>query len=212
MASVLPGKVKNKFKYHTIMLSLLSKLSAVGITIQPYYLELGRLRDINDQGVNFKPDLDLYEAKILDEEELKSIIEHPECKRISQNYTIKDRIADGCLCIGVKHHNIVVAYTWCDLIRCNHKPLPFQLEDNEVYLFDTYVFNNYRGKNIAPYLRYELYKHLDAMGRTDCYSITYAMNAPSLRFKEKINIKPVELYLYVSCFDKYHGNYRLKKM
>jgi hypothetical protein len=82
-----------------VLLSLTSRLASLGIVLEPYYLELGWLQDIRGLGVNLKPNLDLYEAKLLDEDELKSVIEHPERKGVPQSYKTKDRIVDGGLCV-----------------------------------------------------------------------------------------------------------------
>jgi hypothetical protein len=143
-------------------------------------------------------------------DKIDSVMRPVELARAGKGYMAQDRIADGCLCFGVKKDQEVIAYTWCDLKVCNHKPLPISLESSEAYLFDMYTFDECRGKNIAPFMRHKLYSHLIEMGRTDFLSITDAFNSTSKRFKEKLGAYPLKLYLYVKLGKLFERNFLLK--
>jgi hypothetical protein len=76
---------------------------------------------------------------------------------------------------------------------------------------DARTFSSYKGKNLAPYLRVELYKHLRKMGRTKFISFTFYLNTSAHRFKEKLNAKPQKLYVWFRLFMKYQWNILLKE-
>jgi len=49
------------------------------------------------------------------------------------------------------------------------------------------------------------------MGKDTCYSITEYFNTSSLKFKNKLNVKPVKLCLYINLFSKFRRNWTFKK-
>ena len=87
----------------------------------------------------------------------------------------------------------------------------FPLDSNESYLENMYTLENFRGRNLAPYLRYQCYKLLAAEGKTVCYSITQYFNKSSLKFKSKLNVQHVELWLHLGLFKKIKWNFLIKK-
>ena len=91
---------------------------------------------------------------------------------------------------------------WADVRRFRSKLVSCPLMEDEAYLFGAATFPAYRGKDLAPYLRYKLYEHLYRMGRTKVYSITLALNYPAMRFNEKLQAKPLRLGLYICLFRK----------
>ena len=99
---------------------------------------------------------------------------------------------------------------WCNLRKCDDESLSFPLKDDEAYLFDARTFKVYRGKNLAPYLRYQLYKCLEQLGRTKFFSITLALDTSALNFKKKLKAKPLNLYLYVNLFQRFTWNIPLR--
>ena len=110
----------------------------------------------------------------------------------------------------LKYHDHIAAYMWCNLRECSSNLLPFQLEKHEAYLTYAYTFKAYRGKNLAPHLRYQLYVYLAQIGRTKLYSITKATSTPARRFKEKLKAKPLKFYLHVKFFKRLRWNILLK--
>ncbi len=125
----------------------------------------------------------------------------------------KDLLADlknGEICIGLKNSGEIAAYMF---IKC--KPFTFRnryfnLMDTESYLHSMYTFESYRGKNIAPYLRYQSYKYLEKENIKTYYSVSEYFNKSTIRFKEKLNSKPINLFLSVVLFSKWSFNYTLK--
>ena len=68
------------------------------------------------------------------------------------------------------------------------------------------VITEYRGKGLAPYVRYQLYQALRTEGRTKLHSFTNVFNVPSIRFKIKLNAQIVQKGLLIILFGRlrYH--------
>ncbi len=92
----------------------------------------------------------------------------------------------------------------------NYNREKFQLKSNEAYLFHMYTIEAHRGKNLAPYLRYQSYLMLRDMGRNKIYSITQYFNKSSKRFKKKLNARNLQLFMYIILFKKYHYHFLIK--
>ena len=204
-------KATQKIRYGMVIFYLLDRLKPIGLTVKPYFLEREFCIPTSDLQMNITPRINSLSTDFLETREIESIIEHPERNTFMESYNMLDRISDGCLCFGVKHEREIIAYTWCDLKRCNHKPLQFDLKKTEAYLFDMYTFKAYRGKNIAPYMRHQLYSHLKEMGRTDFFSISEAFNNASIRFKRKLGARPIKLYLYLKAGKFFERNILLRR-
>ncbi len=152
---------------------------------------------------------DEYDIVPLGSEDIRTISTIP--GRFVSGEELFRRLKEGKKCLGVKHHGEVTAFTWYDLDEFNFKGYTFPLKENEAYLFDTYTLISFRGKGIAPYMRYQCYKELANLGRHKLYSITERFNTPAVKFKEKLNAKLLELYVYIELFKKWHFHSRLKK-
>jgi hypothetical protein len=85
------------------------------------------------------------------------------------------------------------------------------MAQDEAYLFDAYTLLPCRGKGIAPFMRYELYRVLDKFGKRTLYSYSDVFNLPALKFKQKLNARIVELNLYIDIFARYRFNLLIKK-
>jgi len=134
--------------------------------------------------------------------------------RSERDYSEEDmlRMADeGCKCLGIIHHGEIAAYTWYNPMDCKSGFISFPLREDEAYLFGARTFEKYKGKALAPYLRYELYNHLEAGGKTRYYSITVFSNIPSILFKRKLGARNLKLFLQVRLFKKYRNTWVLKK-
>ena len=116
----------------------------------------------------------------------------------------------GQLCIGLKRENEIAALLFVELEDFVFKKRTFTLKDNEGYLLNVYTFQAYRGKNLAPFLRYHCYKLLEEHGINNLYSIITYFNSSSLKVNKKLNAKKLNLYLYIGLFKKRHWNYLLK--
>ena len=73
------------------------------------------------------------------------------------------------------------------------------------------TFQSYRGKNLAPFLRYKMYEYLAQKGRTVFYSTTELFNPASMKFKRKLGAKRKKLCVSICFFKKYPLNLILKK-
>jgi hypothetical protein len=173
------------------------------VEVVPYYFYKEGMHD--SQELDFKPKLDQFSVDFLDASDIKAISLHPEVGESEEE--LMKRLANGCLCLGVKSQGVVAAYTWCNLKQCSYEErLIFPLKDDEAYLFDARTFKGYRGKDLAPYVRYQLYIKLREMGRSTFFSVTSRFNTSALRFKEKLNARILKLYLYIGLFRKFRFN------
>ena len=93
----------------------------------------------------------------------------------------------GEKCIGLKHKDEIACFMWMNFTEFSYKSTIVHLKSNEAYLWFMYTMESYRGKNLAPYLRYKSYKILEEMGRNRLYSISDYFNSPAVRFKKKLN-------------------------
>ena len=178
-----------------------------GVEIVPYYFYREGIND--DQKLDLRPKLDNFSVDFLESSEIKSIAAHPEVDESEEE--LMERLASGCLCLGLKNEDTIAAYTWCNLKQCLYEErLAIPLEDDEAYLFDARTFKKYRGLALAPYLRYQLYLKLVEMGRSTFFSVTSTLNTSAVRFKEKLNAKILKLYLYIGLFRKFRLNILLK--
>jgi hypothetical protein len=155
-----------------------------------------------------KAPLDNSVTAFLEPSDMKTISASPEVSHSEDE--LLDRLAAGCLCLGMKHNGEIVAYSWCNLRRLSYGMLNFPLKENEAYLFDARTFEAYRGYRLAPYLRYELYKHLAGLGRKRLFSCTSLLNTSAVKFKKRLQAKPIKVYLYFNFLDKYRFHISLK--
>lgn len=179
------------------------KLTSI-VEIVPYYLFEEFLTDHWDTG--FKGNFDGFEVCFLRPSDMKTISLSPEVN--DSEHRLVERLANDCLCLGLKYNGEIAAYTWCNLK--GGLSLISPLRDDEAYLFDARTLKAYRGKNLAPYLRYQLYKHLTQIGRTKFFSISSVFNTSAINFKKKLRAKPLKLYLQIRLFRKYQWDIILK--
>jgi len=169
------------------------------VNVLPFYIVREGLSD--GDVLNVKPKLDHCDVGFLKPSEIKVISASPEVPETEDD--LLERLSRNCLCLGIKHHGEIAAYMWCNLQECDSNHIKFKLRKDEAYLFDARTFRSYRGKNLAPYIRIELYRHLRQMGLTRFISITEYFNTSARRFKEKLNAKPQKLFMCIKFFMKY---------
>ena len=205
--------IKKKVLYawsHGLMtLTILGRLSRLGISIYPYYL----LEESNDylNTANIKPILDKpYETIILDRSNADLIKGFKNLPQVESEFSkLWDK---GCSCVCLTSEGSLLGYGWFDLATCNLKCLSFELKNNEAYVFNFHTAKHMRGRNIAPFLGNFLYAHLQSLGRNRIYSITEKFNTPAMIFKEKRNAKPIRYYVNVSLFNRFSKNFKIKTM
>lgn len=174
------------------------------LEIVPYYLFKESLSEKMD--FDLKVNMDGFELCFLTPSDMKTISSSPEVPE--EEHELLGRLTDGCLCLAMKHDKDIAAYTWCNLR--GGLSLISPLKDDEAYLFDARTFRAYRGRNIAPYLRHQLYKNLKQMGRTKFFSITSVLNTSAINFKKKLKAKPFKLCVRIKFLNRYEWQIVLK--
>ena len=196
-----------KMRHNSPIRFFFDGLRRLGIVAVPYYLVL---EGIFDRPLpHLETGFEEYDMGYLGPEDMKAISAIP-VRNISEKKLIS-MLMEGKKCFGIKYKGELAAFTWCDFDRYNFRWYKFLLKDNEAYLFDAYTLMPFRGKGIAPYIRYQFYKELAKAGRHRFYSISDCFNAPSIKFKEKMNAKFLELRLSVGLFRKWSFDLRLKR-
>jgi ribosomal protein S18 acetylase RimI-like enzyme len=121
-------------------------------------------------------------------------------------------LSEGCKCMGIKYKDKFVAWAWYNLRKCDNTAysFSFELKENEAYLFGQRTLSAYRGRSLAPYLKYQLYQHLADIGRTELYAIVHFSNIPSIKFRRKLNANPLKLFMNIKLLNNYNRNILLK--
>lgn len=185
---------------------LANRLSKIGIDINPYYWVQEEVEPCDIPVV--KGGSSHFKLRELTVEEFK-VVAHLEDK-IELDKMIKN-LENGQLCIALEDNGKIAAYTFAALNGFSFKGKHYDLKPNETYLLNMWTFHDYRGRNIAPYLRYSVYKLLEKKGIDTKYSITDYFNKSSIKFKKKLNSKHLYLYLHLSLFNKLKWHFTLKK-
>jgi len=201
-------RLKQKILYNNILRIVHDALVKTGLNISLYYLvEEGlHLQTVPLDFDNFNE----YSVQFLKENELNIIADIPE-KSFKKEILI-NRIKNGSKCLILKKDDKVIGYTWFNLNICDLPFFKIQLKENEAYLFDAYVLMEFRGKRIAPFLRYRCYKELQKLNRTVLYSFSEYLNKQSINFKKKLNARFLILILYVNLFNKLRFRKEIKKL
>jgi len=187
------------------MHTLLNQFSKIGIAITVYYwVQEGLfMNEIPEPEGN----LDDYFLVTLDSNDIKSIIHNV------RGVTLKeflDRLEEGQICFGMKYKGEISSIMWANIKNCHHRPGGSNLEKDEAYMYGMYTFDAFRGRNIAPYLRYKCYEALRGMGRDKLYSITEYFNKSAVRYKQKLNAQNLDLGLIIDLFSKFRRRFHLK--
>lgn len=144
-----------------------------------------------------------FDFGVLGADELQRVSQHPERAGYVSAGFVLNCLARGDVCLCVRRGEEIVALAWHSL-TLNHSPhWPGALGADEAYLYDMYVFEAWRGHELAPALRLHSYQVLAALGRSRFYSITECHNRASLRFKRKLGARILFTGLYVSLFNRY---------
>ena len=117
---------------------------------------------------------------------------------------------EGKLCLGAWAGPKLVGKTWCNLDEIHFPPARRRLEQDEAYMFGTYVDPAYRGHDLAVLLRAACYTALKELGRTRLYSTTDYFNRGARRYKEKVDVIDEQLHLHVDLFGRWSGTMKLR--
>ena len=200
-------KILIKVRYGMTLQSIRYLLMRIGIEFSPYYIfldgingtELPEMKGIGE---------DYYTCEFLGPEHMK-IIGAVNYAGFSENKLLS-LLEAGEKCIALKHKDEIACFMWMNFVEFSYKSTVVHLKSNEAYLWFMYTMESYRGKNLAPYLRYRSYKILEEMGRNRLYSISDYFNSPAVRFKKKLNTRKLKLILYIQLFNKLHWSLTLK--
>ena len=191
------GVLLNYF-YHQLTLSR--------IKIKPFYLVREGLFPLDNQTITTK--LSPCETFMLKPSDIRIIAAYKE--RDQSEDEMLAMLKNDCYCMGIKHNDKIVAYGWFELKNCAPNYVSFPLKKNEAYLSGVRTLKTYRGNNLAPYLRYQMYEHLNKIGRTTLYSITDFSNVPSISFKKKLGAYNLKLYLSIRITKYFHRVWLLR--
>lgn len=201
-------KIRHKFRYGLVLLVLRDYLRKLKIDITPYYwmketipAEPPALRDEILKDCEFS---------LFGREDIEAISRLPERQYIGAAYVLNN-FDKGKKCVGVKYKGEIAGCSWFSFEGGYAQFNSDALRDNEAYLFDVYVLKAFRGKNLAPMLRYKSYAILKEMGRDTCYSVTECFNTPSRKVKQKLGAQYVFLGLQVSLFGKFKRRWILRR-
>jgi hypothetical protein len=176
------------------------RAAAALVELTPYYVFQEGLADDGDLDV--QPGLDGCSAGFLGPADVPAMFTADE--HALPEAALRARLAQGDFGFGLKRGDALLAFSCCDLRRCQYGRFGFALQPDEAYLYNAVTVKAYRGKNLAPYLRCQLYRQLRAMGRTRFYSVSLALNSSAMKLKHKLKSKPIKLCLHVRLLRKYH--------
>jgi len=198
-------KITDKFKHGLVMDSIRNQLARIGINIIPYYWV--------QEGMNptevpeIKGILSDYTVDFIEPEEIKKITEDMGTYSVEGLLTYYNA---GKKCLGLKYKDELASFMFINLTECDFTPQIIPLKNEEAYLAYMYTMKAFRGKNLAPYLRYKSYDILKKMGRSKIYSVSAFFNSSAVRYKEKLNAKNLKLALYIEIFKKIKWRFNLK--
>jgi len=186
------------------LFGLRNQLAKIGIDITPYYWVQEETEPCSEPIIK---DDATYTVRYLNQEELKKV-----CNlKPGEDYDkMMEGVEKGQLIIGLETNHKIAAYTFVELNDFDFKGRKFELGPHEAYLLNMWTFHEYRGKNLAPYLRYQTYRLLQEKGLSTKYSITNYLNKSSIKFKNKLNSKHLFLYLSIVLFKRYKWNFKLR--
>lgn len=199
-------KIRFKIRYGLTLQGIRNLLFKIGIEFSPYYLF--------QEGINVT---EIPEIKGMDTDYSCELLKPEDMKTIGAiNYAgfseekLLALLKNGELCLGIKHNNEIAAFMWVNFTELKYKSTSIQLKGDEAYLWFMYTRESYRGKNLAPYLRYKSYEMLKEMGRDKLYSVSDYFNSPAVAFKKKLNAKKLKLILFVQFFNKFYRSLIIK--
>lgn len=193
-----------RIRHGLFLFTLRSLVSKIGIDVMLYYWE-SEGKNL-DREPTIRDEVDNYEVITLAEEDLEAL---KNISFINYNQLLK-KFGDNYKVVGLKSNGQIAAFTCIDYADFTFRKKRFQLDGTEAYLHNMYTFQTFRGKNLAPYLRYHVYQKLASEGITGIYSVTDYLNKSSIKFKRKLGAQPLVLYGSFIFFKKLHKTFKLK--
>lgn len=185
----------------------LDALSKFGIRISPFFI-FQETANPHQYSRFDREAFKVYEMGFWGPDEIKAMALIPG-RKFSEKELL-NRLREGQCCLGLKKNGAIVAFSWCNFKECSFAFDRWPLKHDEAYLLDAYTCVDYRGKGLAPYLRYHLCEELIKIGRTKLYSLSDYFNTPAVNFKMKLKAEKIKLNLYIEFFGKWHLCFTIK--
>ncbi|ANM31270.1 hypothetical protein ABI59_19375 [Acidobacteria bacterium Mor1] len=210
----LAQKIKKKFRYGMWGLMIQGNLARIGLKFAPYIL--------------FEENRELYETSGPDserrgcpvprvEDPAPGFLERSDMAELAShrdyeysNEQLLERMDSGNRCFGIRKDGKIIAWVWCNHHTCLHPPLRFPIQDHEAYFYDAFTIEEFRGKALSPYIRYQLYMFSEEFGRNTAYSVAEYYNTPAVRAQQRMGAIPLQLYFYMELFGRIRWNRLLK--
>jgi len=199
------GKIASKFRHGLVLQTVRNQLTRIGIKITPYYWVQEGLNIT--EAPHIKGDISEYTVEFIEAEEIKRIAH--DVHAYSEQGMLK-MLEKGTKCLALRHKEEIASLMYINLDECDFASLDLPLKDDEAYLTYMYTMDDFRGKNLAPYLRYRSYEILKGLGREKIYSVSVLFNSSAIRYKEKLNAKNLKLVLYLEFFKAVKWSITLK--
>ena len=198
-------KITDKIKHGLVLDSIRNQIARIGVNISPYYWVQEGMNPTEVPEINGT--ISDYTVGFIEPEEIKKINED------LGTYSVEGLLAyynAGKKCLGLKYKDELASFMFINLTECDFTARIIPLKNDEAYLAYMYTMKAFRGKNLAPYLRYRSYEILKKMGRDKIYSVSMFFNSSAIRYKEKLNAKNLKLVMYIEIFKKLNGDLILK--
>ena len=187
-----------------VLFSIRNLLIRVGIHIGPYYWVREGAYPIDEPDIRLDPTK--CKVSYFDLKELEEI------KKTETSFgsDFTGLLKDGQKCLGIKVDDEIAAFMFIQYDDLLFRGRMFRLDENEVYLQNMFTYEKFRGKNLAPYLRFHCYQLLNKEGIDNIFSVTTYFNKSAMNFKKKLKAQNLQLNLYLILFKKYTWNYTLR--
>lgn len=179
-------------------------VAKIGLDIMPYYWVHEEVTSTDEPQLRTDQSFIFKELNLVDLSDVITETDSITEKKIHQSF------ADGHECVGLTHKDQIAAYMFIELNDFEIKNRKFKLNTNEAYLLNMFTMTNFRGKNLAPYLRHACYRHLEKRHITTKYSVSNYFNKSAIKFKKKLNSKPQKLYVNIELFKSVQWNLVLR--
>lgn len=196
--------LQSRAKNGLLLLTIQNVLMRLGFDIDPFIVTIEKLEYCTKPKLRENSDLFLF--RTLSAEEIENhylVIGMDKC-------ALGALLSSNHIAFGMFYKDQLAAYMMARFEDYDFKSKDFSLEPDEAYMCGAYTYDAFRGKGLAPYLRYKCYEVLTERGFTKFLSITQYFNRSSLKYKAKLNAKYKSVYLYLEFFHKFSWLFKLK--
>lgn len=180
------GRLRGRWRNGLLMQELLDRLLVVGLAVQPYVVTRELTADL--PAIAAPEGFTLRELTALDSDAIIAINVHRRDRDELREQFARRR------CFGAFQRDRLVGHTWVDFneVVALRTDTLFTLNPDESYFTDMYVAPAFRGARLAPWLRAEVMRRLDAEGRHQSYSLSLTFNRSTRRFKQRLGAREIE--------------------